>query len=341
MILFLMIVTASSCAVSQANQSVETNATEGNTSSIEETSSELTKDSETTEEIETKPPKETTAETKNTTPKPYLQTKSGKYVFCSSGEAASGAEGAYQYKDYEELSLVSTTLNDRYYVDETKEKERTYNFNGKSIKLQYKGSYIYEKENKPLTSKYKTYDVYTDAEGNNYSILTENSQLINYVNTEEADTRNPISKETATQIANNFLTELIGTELLNSYTYYQTSALYNYYWVSYVKYFHGYPTSDEIIVRIHLDGRIAAYTGLRVSAFDNAIKSITGDDIANTGSELSNLIRNSGLRQLRILDTRIEVAGNGDMYVALYTVHGKEFQYGDVFYLKIDPSGAS
>jgi hypothetical protein len=277
--------------------------------------------------------------------KNFLMTESGKYVYCSSNEGAAKRKEDYKYKDVEELMLVSNPYSITYYVNDEKEKSLNYQMGNINVDLDYVRSAVISTEASGIIAKYNNYDLYNDASGGMYQILTENSQLVSFFNfsdVKQSNTEN-IGVEQAVQIANSFVIDLLGDEVFNTYTFQnKVEYMFDQYCIAYMKYIHGYPTTDEIIVCVNVDGTIGAYTGEHVSLYDNVNEEVSIDDIINAEDELTETIYSLELPNVNISGHKtIEMNDDGELCIGLHVIYGNERQYYDVFYLKITSTNCS
>ena len=269
----------------------------------------------------------------------YLVTNNGEYIYSSyQGEFISSDNTVLIVKDISDVHLVNSSSK-KGSVDQEKA--------GKSIKIQIGSDFIYPiyymsfspvEDANNLNNKFNNYDVYLDHSGNRYHVLSENGNLIKFVNkNDDKESDLLIDESEAVLVANTFVKDVLGEELFNKYSINEeVSVMFNQYWISYMRLFYGYQTVDEIIVCVDFNGNISSYTGSFVSLFDNIRKNdVTEEDIVSVEESLAGVLFSLGLDNFQVVSSEVFINEDGELFLGLYVLYGNDSNFSSIFYVEI------
>jgi hypothetical protein len=271
--------------------------------------------------------------------KEYLITNSGRYVYSTSDSEGANSNSTYMYKDYAEIGLVEADYTQAF-VDDVKSGSKLFKIFGEERSVEYVKSFRAASNHgeNSLTDKISAYNLFADADGNSYYLRDCDSMLVKYkASKSEVSNQKQISQETAIQISNTFLEQILGTERYQEYIFKDNVAfMFDQYWIAYAKYIHGYITSDEIIVCVNMDGTIASYSGMQISLYDNVENRIDKSMIEMARDELKDALYSAQLSNMEIVATQLVVNDQGNICLRLSVLHGDQQQFFDAYYLIID-----
>lgn len=212
--------------------------------------------------------------------------------------------------------------------------ERVLTIDGNKILLKYDSTInTADKMPEDREDKYGTYDEYVDDEGNIYSFLHNTNLLCGIlnlgINKQYADS---ISEDTARNIAELYLNEVLGVDAFKKYTY--DSIIYDEGFERYIlKYY--YPlgnmkTDDEIYITIDNFGNIISLSALNLNKY--AEITIDTYDIEKTEGNGMNYLSNLDNSNVEIQDIFISMDYKGRLTLTyIYTFANNEISQAEKY----------
>jgi len=190
--------------------------------------------------------------------------------------------------------------------------------------------------------KYNNFDVYTTEDK---KIICEyfsgTDTLCKYFEARSNSRDKSYNGLGATDVANEFLETLLGSETFSNYKkcYYSSlSTGSGSYMIGYVKSINDIDTEDEITIMVDSEG-VFAYSARELGRYDSFEDTLSKELLDKRIADLKLIVNNIGLSGLTIGPAFITLSDDGTPYIGIYTTYYTgTLTTGEIFFIDINES---